>query len=75
MQSEEKEKSPMSYVCRYRHLTNEQLLERQKSLSARLDKVFESKDRNRGLQISNIRRQLWKVMDEQDKRRSELKTE
>jgi hypothetical protein len=55
----------------YRHLTDEQLLEKQKSLGLALDRALDSKRRTRGIEAQNIRRRLWRVMDEQDRRRKQ----
>jgi hypothetical protein len=40
------------------------------NLGLYLDHLFESKDRRDKLQIHNTRRQIWSVLDEQDRRRS-----
>ncbi len=38
------------------------------NLGLYLDHLFESRDRRDKLQIHNTRRQIWSVMDEQDRR-------
>jgi hypothetical protein len=55
----------MTYEKLIRHLTNAELLERQKAMSLALD---QSIDRKNG-QAHNIRRKLWRILDEQDRRR------
>lgn len=58
------------YKCRYRHMTDEQLRNAQVSQGLLLDRLFGSRDRTDKLQIGNARRRYWRIMDEQDRRRS-----
>jgi len=55
--------------CHYRHLTNYQLVDRQKSLSLALDQAIDRGDKK---EERSARARLWRVMDEQDKRRAEI---
>ncbi|HWP58996.1 MAG TPA: hypothetical protein VNL14_13975 [Candidatus Acidoferrales bacterium] len=52
-----------------KRLTDEQLSKLRVNLGLYLDHLFESNDRRDKLQIHNVRRQIWSVMDEQDYRK------